>query len=113
MEEQNKCIYLHRNKINGKCYVGQTKQNPNKRWRNGNGYKGCPAFARAIQKYGWESFEHKILFVNLTKEDADRKEKELITQLNTLTPNGYNVLSGGNSGSIFVNNMFKENINIC
>ena len=27
---------------NGKVYIGITKQNPLKRWRNGTGYKGQP-----------------------------------------------------------------------
>ena len=27
----NYCIYIHKNKINGKVYIGQTCQNPKKR----------------------------------------------------------------------------------
>ena len=33
-------VYLHRNKVNNKCYVGQTCQKPEARWGlNGNKYK--------------------------------------------------------------------------
>lgn len=32
-------IYLHKNKINDKCYVGQTSLDPLERWRtDGYGY---------------------------------------------------------------------------
>ena len=33
-------IYLLRNKINDKVYVGQTWQTLKRRWCNGNGYSG-------------------------------------------------------------------------
>ena len=32
-------IYIHKNKINGKVYIGQTSQKPEKRWDNGRGYE--------------------------------------------------------------------------
>lgn len=51
-----KTIYLHRNKSNGKVYIGQTIQSIENRWKNGNGYKPCTYFYKAIQKYGWENF---------------------------------------------------------
>lgn len=55
-------IYAHINKLNGKAYVGQTKlQKITHRWANGKHYKGCTKFHRAIQKYGWENFDHVIL----------------------------------------------------
>ena len=34
-------VYVHKNKINGKCYVGITSKVPEKRWRNGLGYNPC------------------------------------------------------------------------
>lgn len=89
-------IYAHVNKINGKVYVGQTSQNVNKRWRNGNGYVNNIAFYRAIQKYGWDNFEHEILFDGLTKEQADIKEKEIIAFYDSNNPDkGYNLTDGG------------------
>ena len=33
-------VYIHKNKVNEKIYVGITKQKPEQRWRlNGSGYK--------------------------------------------------------------------------
>ena len=72
-------VYEHVNKINKKRYIGITSQNPQQRWRcNGCNYKSSPRFYYAIQKYGWDNFEHNILFQNLTKEEACKKEQELI-----------------------------------
>lgn len=42
------CVYIHTNKTNGKVYIGQTCQEPRKRWKNGYGYERCPLFFRAI-----------------------------------------------------------------
>lgn len=63
-------VYQHKNKINGKVYIGITKQAPEERWNNGKKYKSSPHFYAAIQKYGWDNFEHNILFQNLTKEET-------------------------------------------
>lgn len=62
-------VYQHKNKINGKIYIGITKQSPEKRWGiNGCNYKTSPHFYSAIKKYGWGNFEHNILFVGLTRK---------------------------------------------
>ena len=46
------CIYLHKNKINNKCYVGQTNQIPKYRWgSDGRNYKSG-YFHSAIVCYG-------------------------------------------------------------
>lgn len=92
------CVYVHTNKMNGKKYVGQTCQNPKRRWDNGNGYKRCLLFYRAIQKYTWNGFDHEIVATNLTKEEANNFEKILIAKLDTMNPSiGYNLTSGGDS----------------
>lgn len=90
-------VYQHKNKISGKVYIGITMQEPEKRWgANGCNYKSSPHFYSAIQKYGWENFEHNILFTNLTKEEACLKEQELIKQFNSMDRDfGYNSTSGG------------------
>ena len=88
-------LYCHTNKINGKKYIGISVQSPSRRWKsNGEGYKGCPKFYNAIQKYGWDNFDHEILLTQLTHEDANKKEQEYIAQYDTIN-NGYNILVGG------------------
>ena len=90
-------VYVHLNKTDGKCYVGVTKKkNPNGRWHNGNGYSYNPYFYRAIQKYGWDGFEHIIFASNLTKEEASNAERLLILKLKSDNVEfGYNLCSGG------------------
>lgn len=94
------CVYAHINKINGKIYIGQTihGDNPNLRWRrDGKGYKDSPRFWNAIQKYGWDNFEHEIIANNLTHEEANNFEILLISKLNTSDDRyGYNIEFGGN-----------------
>lgn len=92
-------IYMHRNKINNKVYIGQTQQLPQKRWgTHGEGYKTSSKFYNAIQKYGWDNFEHLILFTNLTQEEANIKEEELIKLYRaTEDKYGYNIKQGGNN----------------
>lgn len=90
-------VYQHKNKINGKSYIGITRQKPKHRWgSNGANYKSSPHFYSAIKKYGWDNFEHIILYENLTKEEACEKEQELIKEYNTMNREfGYNQTSGG------------------
>ena len=96
-------VYQHKNKMNGKIYIGITMQEPEKRWgTNGNNYKTSPHFYSAIQKYGWDNFEHNILFENLSHEEACQKEQELIQHYNSMNRDfGYNSTSGGD---IFIMN---------
>lgn len=92
----NYTIYMHKNKLNGKIYIGQTSQEPRKRWDNGRGYTDCSRFYNAILKYGWDNFEHIILYQNLSQEEANILEEKLIKQYNTQNDNfGYNIKAGG------------------
>lgn len=92
MEEKCYTVYMHKNKINNKVYIGITKQKPQYRWNDGNGYKK-QLFYKAITKYGWNNFEHYILFECLTRQEAEHKEIELIKRYNShCSKCGYNVL---------------------
>lgn len=94
----NYTIYMHKNKINGKVYIGQTCQNPTKRWDNGRGYETSSRFYNAILKYGWDNFEHIILYSNLSQEEANMIEEKLIATYKSQDENfGYNIKAGGNN----------------
>ena len=91
------CVYTHINKINSKRYIGITCQKLEKRWgKEGKKYIDSPKFWNAIQKYGWDNFEHVILHKNLSKEQACALE---IYYINLYKSNskehGYNITSGG------------------
>lgn len=104
-------IYLHKNKINGKCYIGQTCQDPNNRWMNGQGYKDQPYFYRAIQKYGWDNFDHIILEEDLTADEADQQEVFWAGYYHALAPEGYTLQVGKNShqeSSLMFSEMRRE-----
>lgn len=89
-------IYKHTNKINGKVYIGQTRMKPSERFKNGLGYR-TQIFYRAIQKYGWDNFEHEVLFENLTQDEANELEIQMIAEYQSNNPEyGYNISSGGN-----------------
>lgn len=99
--EDSYTIYVHRNKLNGMCYVGQTKQRPQERWWGGSSYREerGSLFGKAIKEFGWSAFEHIILETGLSKEEADEAERKYTTKFNSITPNGYNTDSGGRKGS--------------
>lgn len=72
----------------GKSYIGKTKD-PSKRYQNGNGYKKCPKFWKAINKFGWENIQHEILAITKNDCEARKLEKLMIKEYDTIN-NGYN-----------------------
>lgn len=95
------CVYIHINRSNNKTYVGQT-DNLTRRWRNnGIEYEKCPYFYHAIEKYGWNNFDHIVLISNLTKEEADKYEQFYIDYYHSrYNENGYNIREGGSHGAL-------------
>lgn len=91
MEKMYK-IYMHKSP-SGNVYIGQTKTSTNRRWQNGNGYKSCYVFNRAIQKYGWDNFEHKILYKGLSQIEANIIEEDLIYYYKSIGKS-YNIKDG-------------------
>lgn len=89
-------VYKHTNKINGKVYIGITCQKLNDRWRKGKGYNKGTYIYNAIQKYGWNNFEHEVLLDGLTEKEARKKETELISFYKSNDERfGYNLTEGG------------------
>ena len=83
-------IYIIRNKINDKVYVGQTWRPLSKRWCYGHGYRGCIKLENAIKKYGKHNFYYEILTLCGTQESADYWETYFINRYDSVN-NGYNI----------------------
>lgn len=83
-------IYKH-TAPNGKVYIGQTGQNPKKRWCSGHGYANNPEFFADILAFGWKNIEHEILEQVETKEEASLRERHYILECRSNEPEfGYN-----------------------
>lgn len=98
-------IYKITNTITKKCYIGETtEKDPNSRFKaHMNGIrrgKGCPALRDAVQKHGEENFKFEVLIICLD-EDCYTFEREYIKKYNSIAPNGYNILEGGQCGGGF------------
>lgn len=105
-------IYLITNKVNGKKYVGQTRNTIQKRW---NGHKSSAnsenkeskqALHFAMNKYGIENFIVECLdnfsckTIDGLSKILNEKEIYYIDLFDTTTPKGYNLTLGGDSGNI-------------
>ena len=108
----NSHIYIITNKINGKIYVGQAScyvSSNNNRWGSLGRWKShvseaiknnddhCVLLNNAIRKYGVDNFDIKTIFKGNFSEIND-KEVYYIQLFNSLTPNGYNLKTGGDKG---------------
>lgn len=92
-----KSIYIIKNTINDKMYVGQTN-NPVLRWQqhiSNARHLRDNVIDTAIHDIGEKHFYYQILEEDIS--NYDEREQYWIQQYNTLIPNGYNVVKGGNS----------------
>ena len=92
---ERKDIYVIKNRVNDKVYVGQSidaaqrfishckKQNT----------KDVSLIDRAIQKYGKDNFWYEIL--EPQTPDYNELERYWIKKFNSINPNGYNIQTGG------------------
>jgi len=97
-------IYVITNRLNGKQYVGQTIGRLDKRlkdhiaaahgWKRQEAKHGVRLLSRAINKYGDGSFEIRVAEKCVDKKLLDEREAFWVRELNTLAPNGYNILEG-------------------
>jgi hypothetical protein len=79
----------------GKVYVGQTVRSFEKRMQEHKDSKSkCSAVKNAIDKYK-DQMKYEIVEDNVPQEQLDEREIHWIKELNSLTPNGYNLNTGG------------------
>lgn len=101
-------VYIHISPSN-KYYVGITSQKLSDRWRNGKGYKHNAYFTSAINKYGWDNFQHEVVASNLTENEAKNFEKILIKELKSNNKMyGYNLTAGGD-GTVGISHYGEDN----
>ena len=94
-DEKNFIVYVHVLKNDGRFYIGQTNGTmSNRAGSNGHRYNKCTKFFNAIQKYGWNNFDHIVLFEHCTLEEANFLEGLLITKYDALEK-GFNIVYGG------------------
>lgn len=79
--------------VNGKPYIGKTKQTLNR--RIGQHKLANSVIGQAIRKYGWENFTVEVLEECDTPEQLNEREQFWIAHFNSKTPNGYNCTAGG------------------
>lgn len=100
-------IYMITNITTGKRYIGQTvsylssgrKSGTAKRWerhlKTAKKPNSSQPICESIRLFGKDDFDIEILlYCNL--KDLDYYERTFIKTFNTLVPNGYNVMKGGN-----------------
>ena len=101
-------VYCHKNKTNGFEYIGMTGRNINRRWGGKKrAYDECTPFRTALDDFGWDGFEHIILYSGLTKEEATERETKLIRE-NIAKGVSYNVRDDNN----WLGNLRKKKINV-
>tara|TARA_R110002110_G_scaffold161376_1_gene360126 strand:- start:15 stop:797 length:783 start_codon:yes stop_codon:yes gene_type:complete len=87
-------IYKATNKVNNKCYIGQTINSLRERINAHHSPKIKYKLHNAISKYGRDSFEWDIICECSSISELNEKEIFYIDKYNSIT-NGYNIKHGG------------------
>lgn len=97
----NYYIYLIKNKINNKIYIGKRKCPDNKTPQTDKYMGSGLVLKRAIEKYGIDQFEKEILIENIdTVELINILEKQYIILHDSINRHkGYNRTAGGDGGN--------------
>ena len=90
-------VYKITNILNGKIYVGQTKQALEQRFMQ-HLHANSP-LGQAMRQCGADNFTIEIIEHCETQEQLNEREKFRIRVLNSTVPNGYNLSQGGGGKS--------------
>lgn len=112
---KNQGVYIIKNKINGKIYVGSTADTFDRRWKNHRkklreGKHHSKHLQASWNKYGEENFEFKVLEV--TEDNQCRKrEGYYISLYNSCNPKfGYNEAKVDLNGHTHISEKTKEKL---
>ena len=111
-----KDIYIIKNSVNDKVYIGQAKDAAerwlshvyNAKYENKTS-KEKQIIHKAMMKYGIDKFHYEILEYQVS--NYDEREIYWIKHFNSIVPNGYNIAVGGNgmgAGCESVNSVFSN-----
>lgn len=92
-------IYKVTNKVNGKCYIGQTRHSLNTRKKRhlSSAKAGMNThFYQALRKYGEDNFYWEIICTAKDKQTLNELETFYITKFDSIK-NGYNMVDGGDN----------------
>lgn len=93
-------IYKWTHISSGKCYIGQSIQDPNRRRlehiANSRKSKKTYHFHNALRKYGIENFNWEVLVYTNSIENLNKLEEYYIEKYNSINT-GYNIREGGNN----------------
>jgi len=93
-------IYMIRNNITNKVYIGQTWMTMKERWyAHCSKNNGCIKLRNSIQKYGKHNFTMTALTTAHTQENMDYWEQYFIDKYNSIKE-GYNLKDGGAKGKL-------------
>lgn len=97
-----KSIYIIKNDINNKVYVGQAvdvKKRYQAHCKPSSAFIDNDLVAKAIQKYGRKHFWYEILESDIANYNG--REQYWIEYYNCIRPNGYNIQKGGEEPPVF------------
>jgi group I intron endonuclease len=101
-------IYKATNTVNGKCYIGKTKNSLESRIKSHKiaSTKKDSLFYRAINKYGFDNFKWEVITKCDDINELNNLEKKYISE----NYNGYNIAKGGDGGDTISNHPNIETI---
>ena len=106
-------IYIIRNEINNKVYIGKS-ENLKRRIKRHittlfNGTNGNKHLQAAFEKYGSENFDVSLLQILNKDDDINEREKYWINYFNATDKRfGYNKTKGGDGGNSYMECMTEE-----
>lgn len=102
IEHKDGIIYMFRNKINGKRYIGQTIDENRRYSEHKLGHNSSYFFRKDIESYGFNNFEYKVLFRIHCNNEQDLRNTLNIKEIVSIKffksdeqKFGYNLTKGG------------------